>query len=417
MLSLRALSGWTALIGFLAIPAQATPAITDPGQGLVSFASGQVGELSGITYVGGDQYLLVSDNSSVLAHATITIDAATGQITGSPTIDSTTTLLGGSDLEGIAYDPRDASILASDEASHTLMRFNPTTGALLGSVDVPAVYLNARGNRSLESLSMDRAGYRLWTANEEALADDGDTSTDAAGTYVRLQQFDADGLASAQYAYLTDPHTGTDNFAGLAQSGVADVLALPTGELIVMERELGGNGFLPDFRIRLYLIDTAGATDTAAITALGAGGFTPAAKTLLDEFDTSFSNIEGIALGPMLNNGDYALIMVSDDGATFNEQNLITRRLSGVGLVGDLNGDWAVDAADLTLVMAHWGNAVTAGDLTQGDVTGDGQVGVSDLDAVLGNWTDGQAPSADVPEPASAASLSALLGLTLRRRG
>ncbi len=74
-------------------------------------------------------------------------------------------------------------------------------------------------------------------------------------------------------------------------------------------------------------------------------------------------------------------------------------------LPGDLNGDGAVDSADLDIVRANWGLAVPPA-----DPSADGSVGSADLDIVRSNW--GTVASAEagsalmtrqvVPEPAFA---------------
>ena len=68
-------------------------------------------------------------------------------------------------------------------------------------------------------------------------------------------------------------------------------------------------------------------------------------------------------------------------------------------LPGDLNGDSAVNSADLDVIRAYWGQTVTPGDLTQGDADGNGTVGSGDLDVVRGNW--GAVPAADLSPSAA----------------
>lgn len=58
-------------------------------------------------------------------------------------------------------------------------------------------------------------------------------------------------------------------------------------------------------------------------------------------------------------------------------------------LVGDLNGDSFVGITDLTIVLSHWGQTVTPGDLLMGDASGDGTVGIEDINVVLSNWNAG----------------------------
>jgi hypothetical protein len=109
---------------------------------------------------------------------------------------------------------------------------------------------------------------------------------------------------------------------------VSDLLVLPDGRLIVLERELGGSP-LPDFRDTLYLVDFAGATDVSSLGSLASGGFTGVTKAALWT-GFSFNNYEGIALGPQLANGDYVLVLVSDNGDGISSQSLQTLRISNV---------------------------------------------------------------------------------------
>jgi hypothetical protein len=54
-----------------------------------------------------------------------------------------------------------------------------------------------------------------------------------------------------------------------------------------------------------------------------------------------------------------------------------------VGNPADLDGDGAVGAADLSLLLAAWGSTKP----NPADLDGDGTVGASDLSLLLVNWT------------------------------
>ena len=84
---------------------------------------------------------------------------------------------------------------------------------------------------------------------------------------------------------------------------------------------------------------------------------------------------------------------------------------------GDLNGDGAVGSADLDIVRANWGEAVSGA--AQGDPSGDGIVGSADLDVVRANWGRSSDP-ATVPETDAGFAciwLVLLLGRMRARRG
>jgi hypothetical protein len=196
----------------------------------------------------------------------------------------------------------------SDEVGPAIRELDPATGEDVGSIGVPALFAAARTNRSLESLARDANGA-FWTANEDALEPDGPVASFAAGAVVRLQRFDAGGAPNGQWAYATDPIPGAP-LQSSETNGVVELLPLPSGELLVLERSF--SSLL--FDARLYEVDFAGATDTSAFASLATDPFTPVAKSLRWSAQTLFSNFEGMALGPELAAGDFALYLVADDG-------------------------------------------------------------------------------------------------------
>lgn len=295
-------------------PAQ-WPTIHDPGQGVVSLPSGGTGagELSGITWTGGTNYLAVGDNGAqTLWTLSVALDSSTGRITSAAVTGGIAATLG-SDSEGIAYRATTGSVFVSDEVASSITEFNASSGATIGGVTVPAIYApsNVRSNMGLESLAFGPGG--LWTANEEALAPDGSLSTTSQGSWVRIQRFDTALAAAGQWAYRTDPISATSPFPSLDRSGVVDILPWTASRLFVLEREFGGSP-MPDFRSRLYGVDVASASDVSAVASLTSGGFTPLAKTLLWEGTFGTSNFEGMTFGPTLADGSTSLLLVSDNG-------------------------------------------------------------------------------------------------------
>lgn len=323
------------LLGLGAIfPVSATLTIQDPGQGPYSIANSSSTELSGITHIGGDTYLAVSDAQAGFYSLSITINPAAGSI-NSASVGGFTAFAGGSDYEGIAYNPANMSVFASSETNSSIGEFQISTGALLENVVVPSVFANARSNKSLESLSYEAGFQTLWTANEEALSTDGDASSAGSGTTVRLQKFDQHLNPAGQWAYHVDPATENIPFPPASSfSGLSDLVALPDGRLLALERELGGP--TPGIRNRIYSLDFNGATDTSALAGLAGESFIPVNKTLLweEDFDLlDISNFEGMVLGPTLNNGDYSLLLISDDAGNQLAENLYALTLSGVNPV------------------------------------------------------------------------------------
>ncbi len=297
------------LVLLVAGPPARAASIVDPGFGPFPFTAGPW-ELSGLTRVAEDRYYAVGDTGGLLVPLAIGVDAATGAVTG-VTSDSPVVLAGGVDLEGVAWDATTSTVLVSDEVGPAIRRHDPMSGAVLETVAVPPIFASARSNRSLESLSLEAATGSLWTVNEDALVPDGPATTFAAGSVVRLQRFDAAGVPDAQWAYEIDPIPGAP-FSGLETSGVVEVLALPSGELLVMERSLSSLFF----SLRIYQVDLAGATDTGALTSLAGTSYNPVGKTLLWSAQGGFSNFEGMALGPRLEDGSTSLLLIADDNDT-----------------------------------------------------------------------------------------------------
>jgi len=306
--------------------------LTIQSAGKVGFSAGGSGaaELSGLTWLGGTQWCAVSDNDHTLYFMTIRLAPATGYPT-QVTVDSSLVLAAGSDLEGVAFEPARESVFVSDESGPAVREHLLIDGSLLQVVAVPPVYANIRPNFSLESLALRTGFGTTWTANEEALDGDGSISTVGQGTVVRVQRFDAGQQPDGQWAYVTDGITAWSPFIEEERSGVSDMLALSDGQILVLERELGGVGILnlPEFRSRIYEVDLSAATDVSSIPALEGAVYTAAAKDLLWERQFSFANFEGLALGPQLDDGAYSLLLISDDGGGL-EQALYALRLYGV---------------------------------------------------------------------------------------
>jgi len=190
--------------------------------------------MSGISYLGGNQYLAVEDSGARLHNLTINLDLATGAV-GSATVGSTTILGGSTDLEGVAYNAASNSVYVSDETGPAIREYN-LSGTQIGTVTVPSVYNNIRTNKSLESLSLQAGHQSLWTANEQALTVDGDASSTGSNTIVRLQKFDSNLNPAGQWAYVTDNAASGFPDHASEQIGVSDMLVLPNGKVLVLER-------------------------------------------------------------------------------------------------------------------------------------------------------------------------------------
>lgn len=393
-----------------------------------------VGGMSGIAYVGPaptvgkHRFLAVQDTGAGVVTFDAEFDLGGGLL--SATAVSNQPLSVSLDFEGIAR-VGDA-IFLSDEAGPGVREFEPD-GNQLQSVTIPTVFANARGNRGFESLAYDESTSTLWTANEEALTVDGALATQTSGTTVRLLELDVNGntvTAGGQFAYEVDPIHGSDGSAS-TRSGLAELVAMPDGTLLALERSLAAS--IPPYQSRFYEIDFAGTTDVSVApldTGLTGQSFTAVGKELLWSGSAGGGfgqNLEGLAVGPRLPNGDWLLLGVVDDGGSsdFLSSNTIvaftaspTTPIPLAADSADFDDDGDVDGIDYLAWQRGMGVATLAG-ATHGDANQDGQVTGADL-AIWQNQyaTATSANSQAVPEPTSVAIVVAAIvfGITPRKK-
>lgn len=197
-------------------------------------------------------------------------------------------------------------------------------GRLLREFALPSMFdadaLQRRGprdNLGLEGLALTPDGRHAWLAMENALIQDGPIPTASApGGPCRLTRMDlATGRATRQIAYVPDAIPLRPLIPGtLADNGISEILMLDADRMLVLERAYAtgaGNS------LRLYEIDTRGATDVLETETLAAGNHRPAAKTLVADFAhlglSRLDNTEGMCWGPPLPDGKRLLVVVSDD--------------------------------------------------------------------------------------------------------
>ncbi len=213
------------------------------------------------------------------------------------------------DGEGLALTPR-GTLLVSSETEPSIREVS-AAGETLRSLPVPSVFLSdklagrgVRINAGFEAL--DLYGQTLWTGNETALAQDAPDEARFATHPIRLLRYDA-YTPAAQYVYVLDPIERRGS--GFSVRGLVDLVILPEGGLLTLEREfVEGVGM----EVQLFHVSTEGATEVSGMESLAGQRYTPVRKTLLYSFESP-DNLEGIAFGPDLPDGDRTLVLVSDD--------------------------------------------------------------------------------------------------------
>ncbi len=395
-----------------------------------------VKEMSGVTYVGpagGDshRFIAAQENAKqdapgtkgVLVQFDLTFNAS-GGITA---ISNITQLLINPilDFEGIAYtDAAHNSVFLSEENTPGIREVSLATTLNLQTLTAPAVFTaNKRSNLGFESLTRTLDGTVMWTANEAALTVDGPVATAAAGTNVRLLKLEVAGNVVAngpQFAYQVAP-IHDPNTLGSPQSGLSDLVAMPDGTLLTLERSVAVAS--PLYLNRVYEVNLSGATDVsqgALANGLTGQSYTPVAKELLwsgavDGPGNSGMNMEGLALGPRLANGSWVLVGVCDDGDGFTSNTVVAFTATS-NPTADFDASGSADGADFLAWQRGFGKTVGA-KLSDGDADRDGDVD----DADLSIWKAASAVGVAVqaPEPSSAALLAAasVVAFGIRRRG
>ena len=200
-----------------------------------------------------------------------------------------------------------------------------STGGFVREFGLPSSYnyvdnttTGARSNKGFEALAVTPGGT-LYAANEDALIQDGQLTTVAAGSVVRVTAVDtATGQSGRQYAYAL-PAIPVDAPPGAPfppDNGMSELLAIDDTSFIAVERAFAagvGN------TIRLVRTSiTADTTDVSGLASLVGAAYTPMTRELLLEMPISFEgvaldNIEGISWGETLANGNRTLVLVADN--------------------------------------------------------------------------------------------------------
>ncbi len=300
-----------------------------------------LGGLSGVTYdPSTEQYLAICDDRSQFDAAryySLTIDLADGLLSpGDVQLRQVVTLRDQSgapylattvDPEGIVLT-RDGRLFISSEGD-AVQAFDPfvdrfaVIGQALSANPIPFKFTTGfpgfgiRNNLAFESLTLTPSESTLFTATENALAQDGNAALLRHGTPCRILSFSAqDGMPGAEYIYWTAQiATPPAPLGAFATNGLVELLAANERQLFALERSFSvgvGNS------IKLYAIDIEGADDVSGVDVLEGllRSFRPVTKRLvldLDSLNITLDNIEGMTFGPRLADGRRTLVLVSDD--------------------------------------------------------------------------------------------------------
>lgn len=239
------------------------------------------------------------------------------------------------DPESIRFNKNTQTLVWSSEGDKAnrngnLVTQNPAiyemglSGNYLNSFLLPAnIKMNienkgARENSTLEGLSFSNDYKYLWASMEGPIYEDGPLSSPVyAGAPVRFTKFDANRKnVVGQYAYKLDAVAREPKpIDAFNVNGVSEMLNIGDNRFLVLERSFS-SGYL-NCNIKIYLADFSKATDISNNYGLHKNKtYKPATKKLIlnmDSLNRQVDNVEGITLGPLLQNGHRSLILIVDN--------------------------------------------------------------------------------------------------------
>ncbi len=175
-----------------------------------------------------------------------------------------------------------------------------------------------RSNKLFEALAVTPDG-KVWTANEDALIQDGNITTVTSGSVVRVTAFDGTtGAPAGQYAYQL-PAIPVDAVPGAPfgpDNGLPELLALSDTRFLAMERAFA---FGVGNTIRLVVTEIGpDTTDVSGFESLAVVDYTPMSRELLLEMPITYEgvtmdNFEAMSWGHTLANGNRTLVLAADN--------------------------------------------------------------------------------------------------------
>ena len=330
----------------------------------LDFNGTEVGGLSGIAYdPSKNVYYSLSDDRSTINPArfyTLDINLSDGKLdSGDITFNGVTTLQdasgnpfaeGSLDPEGIALTQEGNLYISSEgDANNSINPFVnqfSLQGRQLSELPIPEKFnignnSGIRNNAAFESLTITPNQRYLYTATENALIQDGAAADVGQESLSRIIKYDlTTGQPVGEFVYqVGEVAEAPDSDDAFRTNGLVELLATDNnGTLLALERSFtAGKGNT----VKLYEVQTQGALDVSSqnnlINELDEAENVPfeidpaVQKRLLVDFaDLGIApdNLEGLALGPQLEDGNQSLIVVSDNNFSPTQ----TTQFIGLGL-------------------------------------------------------------------------------------
>lgn len=281
------------------------------------------GNYSGLTWLGGERYAIVSDKApqSGFFIFRIQFDSINGDIINIRTEGFRSSGVKNHDEEDIAFFPKDSTVFISRESDNKIMEYS-LVGQLTGrELLIPPVFNDATTQYGFEALTYNKMTHRFWSTSESTLKGDGKQadSKNSVRNKLRIQSFNDSLQPMEQYIYLMDTpksHASASVFA----MGVPAIVALDNAKLLILEREFA----VKPGKIGSYVINKIYAVDPSTEEPIHMDLPLPSTppymkKHLIVEWKTSLSlfrqdlaNYEGMCLGPKLVDGNQVIILCAD---------------------------------------------------------------------------------------------------------
>lgn len=301
-----------------------------------------VGGLSGIDYNRDrDVYYAIADDRSPTARFySLKINLRDGSLqNGDVQFTRVTTLLDKSgtpfaantlDPESIRFSPISHTLYWTSEGDATqllppFVRQMTLDGKFIRELKTPQRYFpvsggtaGIRNNLAFESLSFSADRKSIFTATENALAQDGPAASRADQSPSRVLELSLrDGKPKDEHIYKTETVAAEPVPAGsFSTNGLVEILAYGEDEFLTMERSFStgiGNA------IKIYKTTLEGATSVKKLDSIAGKKVRSMRKELVLDLTTlgiTLDNLEGMTFGPRLRSGEQSLILVSDNNFT-----------------------------------------------------------------------------------------------------
>lgn len=240
------------------------------------------------------------------------------------------------DPESIRKDPHAEKLWWTSEGAWELgldpfVAVSNPDGTLDRVITLPEPYTSnypeetgPRDNHNFEGLSFSPDGESLWIGLEHPLYQDGPEPSPESSVFLRLVNIDRDGNILREHAVELDAIDAPDDSQYLSM-GMSEILVLDDNRMLAIARTTVADADWEfENYIRIWELDLTKATDIHGVESLAGAEFTPVARRLVIDLNDAglfpIDNIEGMAFGPNLPNGNRALVLVNDNNFDFETQ-------------------------------------------------------------------------------------------------